>query len=688
MNLGRTRGQIGEYKTSRKGKYTKGDPRFGQVDLVVDGLELPAECVGIIPTFDPVYVRLGQFKEMPALVADLHKAHLLESGHPLAPVPTDVAFTMGEVFKRGWFAAAVPLGGYLAFDIETTQLEPESGSIIRISFAWRKGQGITLPWNAATRSYTQQLLGDPRRRVVGHNVVGFDVPHLAANGVEVGAQVYDTLLMAQMLEPDMPKSLNYITSLYVLMQRWKDLNSSDKEWYSLLDSERLQWAMPVIVELMEAIHVWGYYCDTIRPACQTLEAFTRLGVAVDATNLRRWQARLVRHITVLGKLWYGMHATVEIDSPQQVATMLQGVYGVKAKNADKHVINRLCMPQPHYPRGIPAARVIKRYRKVANQISKYANEKFYKEASDGGVRMYPSYVPIGKSSAGEDRVLTATGRRAAKNPPIQQFPKYVRHIVCADDGMVFFEADYSQIEAWLTAIECRDETMLELLYSGQKIHEWALGELQKVDPRITYHGAKRVVHGTNYLMGWGTLQKALHDDGVYVDAAVTKGFIAMMRAVLPGRTAWQRAVIEEARQQGFLMNAFGRRRKFYCDKYGDLEDAPVAVAFKPASNMADMMWHNLRDLPGVLAKYGGRLLGDNHDSVYGQVPYATASGALREVAETMERTWPLVTGTDWEWWCPVEVSIGRNWRDVTAIDATAGRVGPLARQTLRAAGLG
>lgn len=670
VNLGRVRGVVGKYKTSRKGKYTKGDDKYGNVDLVVGGLYLGDGCRGVIPTLDPVAVRLGGFKDMPAMVADLHKAGLLQSGCEVAPIPTEVAFSSAEMVRRGWFGSTVPRGSeaIVAFDIETTQLEPEAGSIFRISFSWAPGQGVSIPWNAAARQFTQAVLGDPERRVVGHNVAGFDVPHLAANGVEVQAQVYDTLIMAQMLDPDLPKSLNFVTSLYVLMHRWKDLNHDEEEWYSLLDSERVQWLFPRMVEAMQREHMWEHFDLVIRPALRTLSEFTYKGVPVDAEVLRRWQSRLASQLTRLGRAWWTMHATVELSSPSQVARLLRDVYKVDTDNADKHVINKLCQPSAKWPRGLPAARLIKRYRKVADAISRYANDRYYREDRHGQLRMYPSYVPVGKDTDGESRVLTATGRRAAKSPPVQQFPKTARAIVVAEPGQVFFEADYSQIEAWLTAIECRDERMMELLYSGTKIHEWALDELRKVDPRMTYKGAKRVVHGTNYLMGWMTLQRSLHDDDIYVDAATVKGFIAMMRSILPGRTRWQRQVIEQAKIQGFVANAFGRRRKFFVNSKGELEEGPAAVAFTPASNMADIMWHNLRDVPAILAKYGGRLLGDNHDSIYGCVPVRGGGLALREMVEAMERPWPEVTGPEWPWWCPVDLGIGPNWRDVEDVD--------------------
>lgn len=648
----------------------KSGPRKGQLKegrVAVEALRIAAlEGKVVVPALHPSGVMIEGFKEAPALVADLAKARRIAQGAGYEGEMTRLIVDVAEA-EEAWDDYAHKVSTEIEFDLETRGLEPGMGSIERISFCWEDGVGVSLVWGPRVARLTAMILGTDETKV-GHNILGFDLLHLAANEVRVEDPIEDTLVMAAMLQPDMPKDLNYLGSLYLITKRWKHTSKSDPVTYSALDSVRLR---PIAKEMRRQLRdegMWRHYQEDVVPSMRTLVESTVRGIRVDEQRLIEWRGRLLRQRERLARLWEVRQPTVSLASPQQVLRVLRCVTRELVRDTAKETLQRLMRPSKAHPRGLVEARLVRAWRKRDQDLSKYAAEKLFRRAKNGALRAHPVYSPNEDDDGAERKILTASGRTAAKEPPIQDQPQHARAIYRADEGYALYELDWEQIEAWLVAIESRDRRMLDILYSGQKIHAWVWEELKKVDGTITYGLAKRGVHGTDYGMGWMKLQKTLEEEGVYVAASWAKDFIGWMHEQFPQRARWQQEVVDEARKLGYLANAFGRRRRFHCDARGDVVEAPAAIAFRPSSNMASMMRRVLRDAPDVLGMYDGEVLWDGHDSVGIQVPVEEAQEAVGAMVRSMERTWPEITGEEWKWWCPVSVKTGENWRDLVEVE--------------------
>jgi hypothetical protein len=65
-------------------------------------------------------------------------------------------------------------------------------------------------------------LASPTPKVF-HNGQAFDIPYLEDLGFEVNGYAGDTLLMAHLALPELPKGLQFLATLYCRLPMWKRL---------------------------------------------------------------------------------------------------------------------------------------------------------------------------------------------------------------------------------------------------------------------------------------------------------------------------------------------------------------------------------------------------------------------------------------------------------------------------------
>src|SRR5207244_6937689 len=100
--------------------------------------------------------------------------------------------------------------GRFAVDTETDGLDPIRAALIGISVSTAPGRAVYVPTThpcgrgvapAALRHLLGPVLADPAVAKVGHNLK-FDLRVLARAGLETRGADFDTMIAAQLLEPD------------------------------------------------------------------------------------------------------------------------------------------------------------------------------------------------------------------------------------------------------------------------------------------------------------------------------------------------------------------------------------------------------------------------------------------------------------------------------------------------------
>lgn len=184
--------------------------------------------------------------------------------------------------------------------------------------------------------------------------------------------------------------------------------------------------------------------------------------------------------------------------------------------------------------------------------------------------LYPSYKVHG----------TVTGRPSCSDPNLQQVPRdpFIRSLVGAPVGWVFFEIDQSQVELRLAAAAAGEPTMLQIFRSGGDIHEstylMVFGQsaedavahiadpgARKAQLKEERKKAKAVNFGFIYGMGWKKFKEYAESKfGLKVTDAEAKTMRKRFFEIYPGLVSWHERQRRIVRTMGMVRTLTGRIR--------------------------------------------------------------------------------------------------------------------------------
>ena len=163
------------------------------------------------------------------------------------------------------------------------------------------------------------------------------------------------------------------------------------------------------------------------------------------------------------------------------------------------------------------------------------------------------------------QTITATGRISSTEPNLQNIPtrielgKRLRKVFAPEDGYVYIDADYSQIELRVLAHMSEDKHMIEAFKNGEDIHKQAASKvLHKPIEEVTKEersSAKAVNFGIVYGISDFGLGEQL---GIGRKAA--KAYIDQYLEEYSGIKSYMSEIVEEAQQKGYAKTLFGRKR--------------------------------------------------------------------------------------------------------------------------------
>lgn len=260
------------------------------------------------------------------VVAADHPSYLMRGNHHLVPILQFAAQKAVEVARDGWkehpaeflldptpevFERWVegyfrwledhPGATYLAADIETptkarkdeeklAREEDEDYIILRISFAYREGEAVSIPWSAAYLPAIERLFCDPRNQYVWWNA-NYDVPRVK-NQVEVRGTHIDAMLAWHVLNSALDKRLGFVTPFYAALRMWKHLSGSQPAYYNAVDSLAALINFLKIKQDLIREKQWEVFERHIIALHRVTDHMSRIGVKRDEVMRREAEERL------------------------------------------------------------------------------------------------------------------------------------------------------------------------------------------------------------------------------------------------------------------------------------------------------------------------------------------------------------------------------------------------------------
>ncbi len=490
---------------------------------------------------------------------------------------------------------------------------------------------------------------------------------LLSNGLPADGFVFDTALAAYLLDATAGKyDLSTLAAAYFRA----DLGEAkhlEAEAFSLLgDARAAEMSLCRYVSALDALEcelspkieereLHALYYEVELPLCRVLAEMELAGVKVDAKALSDFGAEMDAQLKALeARIYEAAGGAFNINSPKQLGEVLferlQLPHGKKTKtgwstNAD--VLEKL-----RYEAPIVADVLL--YRQHAKLKSTYC---------DGLLKVIE---PDGRIRTDFKMTVTATGRLSSTEPNLQNIPtrtalgSELRRMFVPERGKVFVDADYSQIELRLLAHIADDAEMRRAFVEGEDIHTVTASQVFNVPVDEVTKQMRSSAKAVNFGIVYGISAFSLAQDiGVAVYEA--KEYIESYLAHFSGVRAYMSAVVEQAKERGYVETLMHRRRalpeltssQFQMRSFGERValNMPIQGTAADIIKLAMVRVHDRlrRELPEA------KLLLQVHDELIVECDEAQAEVAAKLLTEEMERVCalsvPLVAEAHW----------GKNW---------------------------
>lgn len=296
------------------------------------------------------------------------------------------------------------------------------------------------------------------------------------------------------------------------------------------------------------------YDEIELPLTHVLADMETVGFCVDTAGIRAYGRQLGGQIEAIQRNIYELVGyEFNLNSPKQLGEALFVKLGLPAKKKTKSGYSTGAEVLEELRFAHPAVELILQYRQLAKLKSTYCDT--LADKADAAGRIHSSF----------NQTETRTGRISSTEPNLQNIPvrqeegRILRQFFRAADGYLLCDADYSQIELRVLAHMAGDSAMIDAFLNNRDIHRITASQVfgvpfEMVTPAMRSR-AKAVNFGIVYGIGAFSLSKDIGVTRKEADDYI-KGYFA----TYPGVKAFMDRETEQAKQTGYAVTMYGRRR--------------------------------------------------------------------------------------------------------------------------------
>lgn len=588
----------------------------------------------------------------------------------------------------------------VAWDTETTALEPRDAKLVGIGCCWGAGEedmayiptGHTAGGNldkAAVLDALRPILESADYPKALHNAK-FDRLVLRCQGIELAGVVFDTMLASYVLSPEGVHNLSDLSQgkLGIKARSYKYLNLPKGKTIAHLEIPAVAdyCGMDVYTtfllvgklraELQKAGRVHELLLEVEQPLEPVLAEMEHTGIRIDIPYLKELSKQLEKQLAEIEEKAYEAAGgdKFNLGSPKQLNQLLFEKLKLDTKKSrkiatgfstDAAVLERL---QGDHP----VVDYILEHRTLAKLKSTY-------------VDALPALVRADTRRVHTDfnQTATATGRLSSSNPNLQNIPirtefsRRIRSAFLPEPGWLLVSADYSQIELRILAHLSEEQVLVEAYQNNRDVHTVTaqlLFEKETVTAEERRFG-KTINFGVIYGMGSARFARAIGKT-----PAEGKLFIERFYRRYPKVFEYLQQLQREAIAQGYVETILGRRRyfKFEGKSLQDLKDSKPeeidldslkklgqndAQLLRAAANApiqgssADIIKVAMVLLQERLRSYQARLLLQVHDELVFEVLPVEWEELQPVIKSVMESAVPLSVPL------VVDIRAGQNWME-------------------------
>lgn len=309
-----------------------------------------------------------------------------------------------------------------------------------------------------------------------------------------------------------------------------------------------------LMEALENNNMKALFEDVELPLLFTLSNMEKEGIRVNAEALKEYGSQLEVKIKALeSQIYEEAGEEFNINSPKQLGVILfeklQLPGGKKTKTGYSTAADVLEKLAPEHK----LVADILEYRQLAKLKSTYADGLAGFIGEDG--RIHSTF----------NQTITATGRISSTEPNLQNIPirmelgRLIRKVFIPEDGFVFVDADYSQIELRVLAHLSGDENLIEAYKEAQDIHRMTASQVFHVPFEEVTDLQRRNAKAVNFGIVYGISSFGLSQD-LSITRKEAAEYIENYFATYPKIKGFLDGLVTEAKEQGYVETMFQRRR--------------------------------------------------------------------------------------------------------------------------------
>ena len=290
------------------------------------------------------------------------------------------------------------------------------------------------------------------------------------------------------------------------------------------------------------------------PLVFVLYSMEKYGIRVERAELLDYGEHLLGRIQTLESEIYDLAGEkFNINSPKQLGVILfekMGLpFGKKTKtgySTSAEVLEKLKKEDPIIDR-------ILEYRQLTKLKSTYADglDNFIREDH----RIHGKF----------NQTITATGRISSTEPNLQNIPirmelgRLIRKVFVPEEGYVFVDADYSQIELRVLAHMSGDTQLIQAYQEAQDIHRITASQVFHTPLDQVTDMQRRNAKAVNFGIVYGISSFGLSQD-LSITRKEANEYIEKYFHTYPGVKEFLDQAVAKARETGYSLTMFMRRR--------------------------------------------------------------------------------------------------------------------------------
>ena len=422
----------------------------------------------------------------------------------------------------------------------------------RISLAYDREKIYTIPADMeVTMDYLFGKLTELAKKVDTFALCNLK-KYLSLISVEKEEHCFDPILAAYLLNP-LKNDYDFEDIAREQLNLIID-EKADEKTKSCYEAYTAFASVEILKKKLDETKMKKLFDEIEMPLLFTLYDMEHAGVKIEADSLKTYGEQLGSKIVELEKNIYDKAGEVfNINSPKQLGVILFEKMGLpngkKTKTGYSTAADVLDKLAPDYP----IVSEILEYRQLTKLKSTYADGLAGFIQTDG--RIHGTF----------NQTITATGRISSTEPNLQNIPirtelgRLLRKVFVPEEGYVFVDADYSQIELRILAHCSGDEQLIQAYREARDIHRITASQVFHIPFDEVTDLQRRNAKAVNFGIVYGISSFGLSQD-LSITRKEAAQYIENYFQTYPGIKTFLDESVENAKEHGYAVTLYGRRR--------------------------------------------------------------------------------------------------------------------------------